>query len=64
MIAKTGQQTAQLELIGPDPISSADVLGKAYRGGACDSDLTRHSLMMKYEDDDVSFARVSFPHPI
>lgn len=34
-------------------------LGKGISGGACDSDIRAHGLMMMYQDDTVTFARVS-----
>jgi hypothetical protein len=45
-----------------DLLHSGDTLGKGVQGGACDSNLTLHALMMKYEDDDISFARVRLLH--
>ena len=39
--------------------SDGDTLGKGYSGGACSSNVSHHALIMKYEDDNIVFARVS-----
>ena len=39
--------------------SSGSALGIAYRGGACYRKPYRHSLVMEYQDDDLTFARVN-----
>ena len=42
-----------------DPKATYDTLGKGYNGGACDGDLARHAMLMEYQNDDITFARVS-----
>ena len=41
-----------------DPQANYSTLGKGYRGGACDAQLMYHALLMEYENDDITFARV------
>ena len=41
-----------------DPKSNYSTLGKGYRGGACDAEVNQHALLMEYQNDDITFARV------
>ena len=43
-----------------DPKATYDTLGKGYTRGACDDDLAHHAMLMEYQNDDITFARVSF----
>ena len=41
-----------------DPQSNYSTLGKGFRGGACDAEVYNHALLMEYQNDDITFARV------
>jgi len=43
-----------------DPKATYDTLGKGYKRGACADDLALHAMLMEYQNDDITFARVSF----
>ncbi len=43
-----------------DSTATYDALGKGYNGGACNpTDLGQHAVLMEYQHDDITFARVS-----
>ena len=41
-----------------DPQASYSTLGKGYLGGACEAKVYLHALVMEYQNDDITFARV------
>ena len=41
------------------PHAPYNTLGMGFTAGACDKDVVLHSLLMEYEDDDITFARVN-----
>jgi hypothetical protein len=42
-----------------DPNANYSTLGKGYTAGACSAkDLALHAMLMEYQNDDITFARV------